>query len=117
MSCDYYVHCVTCRQTLDYPSPRYDRHIPHLLIQHARAIAAFAPLYTAACGSLELTGDRGRLRCEWFVEHASHELVVMDENDQVDDRCGKPYDCDRCLRSYQHCNLPKGHEGRCQGRL
>lgn len=117
MSRDYFVHCATCRQTLDYPSPSYNRHVPHTLIRHARALAAMAPLMEAAQGWLRLGSDYERIRCDWFAEHADHELVVMDEYDQVDDRCGKTYECDRCLRGYQHCNLQKGHEGRCSGRL
>lgn len=117
MSCDYYVHCATCKVTLEYASTRYDRHVPHVLIKHAEAIAALSGLRAETHGNVGLGDSSMRVDVDWFVQHAGHELVVIDECDRVDDRCGEFYQCDRCARSHQHCNLSKGHGGQHAGRL
>jgi len=116
MSTSYFIHCVTCRTTLEYEVSRFEMPLLRTLIRHRAAIAALAPLLEEAQGDIHLGDDRRGIRVSWFAEHQTHELVVMDEDDRIDGRCGDRYACHRCA-CRRFCNLPIGHDGEHQGHL
>lgn len=111
MSTSHFIHCESCHDTLGFAAESYEIPVLLTIIRHARAIVELAPLIEASGGSLSLgDGDRRNIYCRWFEKHLDHpeHLVVMDEYNRIDGRCGEHYTCDRCQSSH-FCNRSKDH--------
>jgi hypothetical protein len=81
MSCDWNIHCKTCHDTLEFGDANHATDLMRVLIKHAPAIAALAPLIDdpGTFYELELNAGRWRIDISWFAAHARHELVPIDE--------------------------------------
>lgn len=81
MSCDWHIHCKTCDSTHEFYDANHEVKLMRLLIEHASAIAALAPLANdpKAYNEIELKADRWTIDIGWFEQHARHELVPRNE--------------------------------------
>ncbi len=120
MSCDWNVHCVTCRDTegVIYDANHAEPDIWEL-IRVAPALAAIgvasdelAPLSSTLERLLRLERDGVAFRnlAQWFARHQGHELVPIDEYGRTSTDCGEWGVCDGCDHT-GHCRLPRKHEG------
>lgn len=81
MSRDWYIHCKTCHDTLEFSDANHATELMRVLIAHAPAIAALAPLIDdpRTFYAVELHAGRWRIDVNWFADHAQHEIVPIDE--------------------------------------
>lgn len=112
MSCDWHVHCVDCNETHRFDDANHRDDLMRLLIKHADAIAAVAPLLAdpEARERLEFKTYYGSIDADWFAKHRGHQLRAIDEYGRLDTQCHGYFRCGNCDHDHA-CRLDRGHEG------
>lgn len=112
MSRCWNIRCVTCEVT-EYVGINHGDAEMRLLIKHAQAIAALAPLFAEAAESRLSLDLHAGIACGidpmWFAAHRGHELRPIDEYGVIDGKCTGYVTCD-CGGTH-NCKLQEGHEG------
>jgi len=107
MSCDWDIRCVDCATTLHFSDANHQDELMWALIKHRDAIAALAPLLVDA--DVELSSHYGRIDPVWFLAHAGHRLVPIDEYGALATACCEYVTCS--CGSRRRCTLDLGHAG------
>lgn len=108
------VRCLDCKSDLGIDNANHAVDLMRLIIMHAKAIAALAPFLkeTDRIGyNIDFSFGSGcRIQVAWFVVHAAHHLVPVDEYGTLDGECGVRVACSVCGKD-DHCRLAQGHTG------
>jgi hypothetical protein len=88
MSTDWNVHCRTCTDTHSFDDANHQEELMWLLIDHASAIAALAPLMEADRNLVVQfkAGRYGGIDTKWFANHLGHDLVPISEYGDIGKR-------------------------------
>lgn len=88
MSCYWHVHCRTCTETYHLNDANRDPGLAtvRLLVKHASAIVALAPLIRERDSyGIELRHCHyGWIDPEWFLKHTGHDLTAISEYGDLD---------------------------------
>jgi hypothetical protein len=114
MSCYWDVRCLDCGEDLGIDNANHAVELMRSLVAHAKTLAALDPFvkevgrtghfidFSFGCGS--------SLHTAWFVKHADHRLVGVNEYGRLDDECGTRISCPTCGKD-DHCRRLAGHDG------
>jgi hypothetical protein len=91
MSTDWDVYCRTCNDGHGFSDANHQDELMHILIDHAAAIAALAPLVAdQRYYTIELRTSWGTVSPDWFAQHLGHDLVARSEYGQYSERPNLP---------------------------
>lgn len=110
MSCDWHIHCVTCKSTHRFDDANHRDEMMLDIIKHAAAIAGLAGLPEIAKHDIKLTTTYyGDIDPTWFRDHLGHDLRPIDEYGGLATQCHEYVAC-TCGTS-RRCVLDRGHDG------
>lgn len=115
MSTDWNIRCVDCNDTHIFNDANRMCDLMVLLIEHAPAIAALAPLLKASPDvqfAAGYGGTYGSIDPSWFATHLGHRLRPIDEYGGLLGQCWKYLGCSECGAT-RHCALDDSHDGPC----
>lgn len=116
MSTDWNIRCRDCDEVHGFDDANHREDLMAVLIEHAAAIAALAPLLKATssiASDVELRTPWGAVDVDWFAKHLGHRLVPHDEYGRDLGQCWKSVPCSECKCSHRPCTLALDHEGGC----
>lgn len=80
MSCDWHVHCLTCKETCRFQDANHQVGLMQVLIEHAAQIAELdALIQRPILGDISLTTSYGPVDTSFFARHWHHTLVPINE--------------------------------------